>query len=356
MDDHMFRNPSNIHAVFHSVINNTGATRYLLNEILPTLEAHELVLWWREMTQPQPQEAMNSLHYLRNSKREGFLVRSRLIIFVLQILYLIHYRHQLSAVTINSISNLGAVIGCLFLRRDTDITVFIHERPRGKWLLAIGVLRWMKRASIVTVSPYNKTELEAAGLKARWIYPKAFFTDLTLSQSELPARSAGWNGLMIETVPDIVIVAHPDGSKGFALLRRLLKSLSRDLRITLYLSRPASDNLQPPPNVEIHVGQSLKQHHYKARLTVITSDPIQVKETFSYITAESLAAGTPVLCFPSGGISEQLIHGVNGHFVEDYTVAAFKAAIDRLFGDPGQHESLRSGVAAVNAHKYRYLT
>lgn len=353
------------HAVFHSVINHTGATRYLLTQVRPTLGSHRLVLWWPEMSLCKAfnyqdvveREAPAVVQYLRTSRQAGFLSQSRLIIFALQFLYLIAHRKHLEAVTINSLSNLGAIIGSFFLSTETKVTVYVHERPIGKWRLSIAVLRRLKRAHVVTVSPFNKSELEASGLSSRWKYPAAFSENLTFATNDVnaPDGFAPSPAGPPDTLPDILAVAHPDASKGFSFLCDLLVALGSQRRVSLYLSRAPATELAFPENVTVYIGQELALQHYRARVTVITSDPIGIKETFSYITAESLAAGTPVLCFPSGGISEQLIHGVNAHFVDDYTVAAFKAALDDLFAHPNRLERLRVGVLAVNKHKSGYL-
>jgi glycosyltransferase involved in cell wall biosynthesis len=338
------------HAVFHSVINRTGATRYLLTQVLPTLGAHHLVLWWPEITSAQDEFDVGGAIYLRGSEVTSLFARSRIVIFALQILYLLRHRNNLQSVTINSISNFGAIIGCLFMRADAKITVVVHERPIGKWRLSIAVLRRIKAAKIVTVSPFNKTELHAAGLLASWAYPSAFDTDLTQTAPQSAARIEDSE----ETLSDIVIVSHPDRSKGFALLCALLETLDSSFRVHLYLSYAPSTEIRFPSNVLVRVGQRVTRDHYRARLTVITSDPIGVKETFSFITAESLAAGTPVLCFPSGGISEQIIHGVNGHFVSDYSAASYKAEIESLFADTHRLDYLHAGTVAVNGLKARY--
>lgn len=353
------------HAVFHSVINHTGATRYLLIQVRPTLGSHHLVLWWPEMSickaindqDVVEREAPAAVHYLRNSRHNGFLSQSRLVIFALQIIYLIAHRKQLEEVTINTLSNLGAIIGSFFLSTETKLTVYVHERPIGKWYLPIAVLRRLKRVHVITVSPFNKAELAAAGLSARWKYPAAFSENLTFGayDADAPDRSVPSPVETPDPIPDILFVAHPDASKGFSFLCDLLVALGSQWRVSLYLSRAPATALAFPENVTVNIGQQLAPQHYRARVTVITSDPIGIKETFSYITAESLAAGTPVLCFPSGGISEQLIHGVNAHFVEDYSVAAFKAALDDLFAHPTRLERLRAGVLAVNEHKSAYL-
>lgn len=353
------------HAVFHSVINHTGATRYLLTQVRPTLGSHHLVLWWPEMSLCKPfndqdaveREAPAVVHYLRTSRHDGFLAQSRVVIFALQFLYLIAHRTHLEAVTINSVSNLGAIIGSFFLRTETKVTVFVHERPIGRWRLSIAVLRRLKRVNVVTVSPFNKAELEASGLSSCWKYPAAFSENLTFATDDANAP----DGSVLspagppDPFPDILVVTHPDASKGFSFLCDLLVALESQRRVSLYLSRAPATQLALPENVTVYIGQELAPQHYRARVTVITSDPISIKETFSYITAESLAAGTPVLCFPSGGISEQLIHGVNAHFVEDYTVAAFKAALDELFAYPERLERLRAGVLGVNEYKSAYL-
>jgi glycosyltransferase involved in cell wall biosynthesis len=337
-------------AVFHSVLNRTGATRYLISEVLPLFGEYRLVLWWPEEISRDGEGDGRDTLYLRGADATGRLARNRIVIFVLQILYLLRHRDSLNSVTVNSISNLGAMFGCLFLRACTKVTIIVHERPIGKWRISIAALHRIKSARILTVSPFNKAELQSAGITASWAYPTAFDTALAQDLPRPELRNKGHG----DAVPDIVIVSHPDKSKGFAFLCALLSDLDKTLTVHLYLSRSPATDLRIPHNVVVRVGQALTRDDYRARLTVITSDPFEIKETFSYITAESLAAGTPVLCFPSGGISEQLIHGVNSYFASDYSVAAFKTDIEWLFSNPTRLNALQAGTVAINKLKARY--
>ncbi|MEA2683752.1 MAG: hypothetical protein QOK05_2080 [Chloroflexota bacterium] len=73
--------------------------------------------------------------------------------------------------------------------------------------------------------------------------------------------------------------------------------------------------------------------------------PSIMRESFSLVTAEALAAGIPVLCSDSGGPEELVRHGVNGLVVESASVPAWRQTLARWSADPDLRQRLRAGAA-----------
>lgn len=327
-----------VHLVIHSVLNRTGASRYLQEELLPGATG-VLLLW----TAPDQEPTGWKVVALRGraappsqALRKGIW---RISVFLGQALYLFRNRHAISRVEINSVSNLGAITVTWLLPRRISTRLHVHESPLGKWRWPFRIVKWLFRGEIHTVSPYAQSELRRFGMRADWAYPRAF------SQ---PPREPG-----VDAPPrhDVLVIAHPDDSKGYRLLSEMLELLPRSTSVVVYLSVAPRTPLPKRDCTTYRIGRGITLADYDARICVHTTDPAFVKETFSYIVADAVAAGIPVVCSPSGGVSEQLIHGVNAMFCSSYDARAFARAIAWLLANDDMLGRLAAGARMVASTK-----
>ncbi len=338
-----------MHVIIHSVVNRTGASRYLREEIAP--HATGVLLVWAASTGPNL-EGWREIPLLSDGPPhlEGLAgLAWRLRALLAQGLYVIIHRSEFAAMDINGVSHLPAIVLSRFLNPSAVVRLHAHESPLGKWKMFYFVVRRFFRGEVFTVSPYMQAELRRAGIRAAWRYPRAFAAGAPMrasggGQDAGPLTDAGSRF-------DIIVVAHPDASKGYRLILEVLARLPRRLTVVLYLSRAPPESPRFAENVTCIIGRSVAPDAYRARLCLQATDPSSVRETFSYIVADSLAAGVPVLCAPSGGVSEQLIHGVNGWFTSAYSADAFVAAIQMLFSSPTLLEGLAHAARQVQTHK-----
>lgn len=323
--------------VFHGILNNTGAARYLLDEILPG-GSGVLITWAPAGDLPDGWcNIALSTGLKKTGRASGILWRLKIL--VKQFFFVVNRCREADAIHINSISNLGAIAAIGVLSPSIKVILYAHESPIGKWRQIYRFIKLIYRGKILTVSPYMQSELARVGLLSGWAYPKTFLATYVPDQALLPS--------------DVMMVAHPDESKGFNLIRDIIKGLPPKTSIRLYLSRAPLIDFQFPPNVNLILGKSLEPSDYKARLCILATNPVTTKETFSYITAESLSAGVPVVCSPSGGVSEQLIHLVNGYFVTEYHSQAFIDAVNMLLKNSVLCATLAEGARMCNAVKTR---
>lgn len=66
-------------------------------------------------------------------------------------------------------------------------------------------------------------------------------------------------------------------------------------------------------------------------------------ETLGLVVLEAMAAGTPVIAAPAGGVADHLRHEVNGLAYPPHDVAACTDAMRRLLEDRGLVDRLRAG-------------
>lgn len=311
--------------IVHSVINLTGASRFLLEDIVPRV-GDELVLWVaHDSVLPCAATPLLAGRANHRSRVAALLWRARAMIA--QMLFVLSHRNQVASLEINSVSNIGAIVASRFLPPRTPCRLYAHESPCGKWRLPYVLVRRWFRGDVHTVSVYMQAELRRIGIRASWRYPR-----LRTCEEHTPTPRY-----------DVMFIAHPDRSKGYELVQQVLAQLPEAVSAILYLSSPPNCPLQPKHNVEIVIGRALTRQDYCARLCVQATDPAFVKETFGYIVADSLSAGVPVVCAPSGGISEQLIHGFNAYFVKSYSPGAFTEAIVGLLDSPAALATLAAG-------------
>jgi glycosyltransferase involved in cell wall biosynthesis len=96
-----------------------------------------------------------------------------------------------------------------------------------------------------------------------------------------------------------------------------------------------------------------KQLLNEARCLLVTSS---VAETSSLVAMEALAAGTPVIAFPSGALPEVIEHGKTGYLVRHAReMADAIKAVDRLDPEDCRAEARRRFSAEVMVERYFHL-
>jgi glycosyltransferase involved in cell wall biosynthesis len=129
-----------------------------------------------------------------------------------------------------------------------------------------------------------------------------------------------------------------DPRKGFAQLRSAIEG-SPLLRNGFYLSVGNGHVRFPSPARHLHLGHIesdvlLASVYRAADLFVMPS----LEEAFGQTALESVACGTPVVAFATGGIPEIVLDGVNGRLCPVGDVNALREAIEELTHD----DSIRS--------------
>ncbi|MFC1688122.1 glycosyltransferase family 4 protein [Pseudomonadota bacterium] len=169
-------------------------------------------------------------------------------------------------------------------------------------------------------------------------------------------RSA-WN--LPREVPLILfgaVGATSDKRKGFDLLQRTLESLraSSIERVELVIfgaNRPRTDpNLFFPSTYVGNISDEsrLSQLYSAADVTVLPSRD----DNLPNVAIESLACGTPVAGFDTGGMTDIIDHQVNGILAPPENPEALAAGIQWILEDRNRHRQLAKQARAAAVEKY----
>lgn len=147
---------------------------------------------------------------------------------------------------------------------------------------------------------------------------------------------------------ELVEVAPRDRRLVWAGRRSREKGLNEAIAIAALLGRPltiagppapeAEDGTEDPSGSELRLGAQVEDLGWiprsevyralgRAEATLVTSS---IPESQSLVAIESLAAGTPVVAFSGGGLSEVIDHGGTGFLVPGGDVAAAARAVERV--------------------------
>ncbi|CAM3951694.1 glycosyltransferase [Deinococcus frigens] len=145
-----------------------------------------------------------------------------------------------------------------------------------------------------------------------------------------------------------------DTRKGFTELRRAAEVLARrpDAHgLELVVFGPLHGQTPPPMALKTHFLGSVDDDHALATLyagadlTVMPS----LEEAFGKVAMESLACGTPVVCFDSSGPADIVDHRVNGYLARHGDVADLAAGIAFLLDHPQPRALAGAALAKVTA-------
>jgi glycosyltransferase involved in cell wall biosynthesis len=122
--------------------------------------------------------------------------------------------------------------------------------------------------------------------------------------------------------------------KGFAYLAEALAGM-RDVPNLLLLSLGGGKPALDPSVRHVHLGRIrddrvLSMAYSAADVYVIAS----LQESFGQTVTESLACGTPVVGFASGGIPDMVRPGVTGHLAPTRDVGALRESVRQVLADP----------------------
>jgi len=130
-----------------------------------------------------------------------------------------------------------------------------------------------------------------------------------------------------------------DKNKGLDLLIKALdKTKKRKNKIILRIAGTHSlENYSIPDWISVECLDNLtpQQMYREYSMADITVVPSRL-ESFSLITLESMAVGTPVVAFAVGGIVDLIDHKTNGYLVQPYNTNDFAKGIDYLLSSPSR--------------------
>ena len=85
------------------------------------------------------------------------------------------------------------------------------------------------------------------------------------------------------------------------------------------------------------------------RAAYVLAAPILQEETFGSVVLEAQSVGLPVAAFPTGGLSEQIEHGVTGYLCPDSRLEDLVAGLEYFLRDPASRARIGAqALAAVN--------
>ncbi|MFT4901578.1 MAG: glycosyltransferase involved in cell wall biosynthesis [Lentimonas sp.] len=123
-------------------------------------------------------------------------------------------------------------------------------------------------------------------------------------------------------------------NKGGGSLAAALSRLARQMKFSLIVFGQGA--VKPIPNIplfqlgEIHTSQQLRIAYSAADLTLNPS----AMESFGLVAAESLACGTPVVCFDTTGLKDVVTHQIDGYRAMPFQVEDYCRGIEWCLSDP----------------------
>jgi glycosyltransferase involved in cell wall biosynthesis len=154
--------------------------------------------------------------------------------------------------------------------------------------------------------------------------------------------------------------ATEDRNKGFDLLVSSLEKLQLDNIELLVFGNNKNIKLKVPIPVTyysfVNDKKFLNKLYSAADITVVPSR----SESFSNVTIESLASGTPCVAFSVGGIKDILEHKISGYLAKPYDVEDFAKGIQyclsrKDMGIQGREKVVREYSLEVQAKRYLEL-
>jgi glycosyltransferase involved in cell wall biosynthesis len=140
--------------------------------------------------------------------------------------------------------------------------------------------------------------------------------------------------------------------KGFAYLAEALAGM-RDVEKLLLVSIGGGNPKIDPAVRHLHLGRIredriLSLAYSAADVYVIAS----LQESFGQTVTESMACGTPVVGFASGGIPDMVRPGVTGYLAPTRDVAALREAVKQVLADPAKRAEMSANCRRVVEQEY----
>ena len=239
--------------------------------------------------------------------------------------------HQLGSTDPNDLSHE------IWLRKKRALS---QVPPGGLHL--VGTSRWIaaeaKRSSLL-------------GDRAVTIIPNG------LDVNEFRPRDPKFSRDFFDLPPDAKIVLFAADSadtvrKGFAYLAEALAGM-RDIENLLLVSVGGGSPKLDPVVRHVHLGRIkddriLSLAYSAADVYVIAS----LQESFGQTVIESMACGTPVVGFASGGIPDMVRPGVTGSLAPTRDVEGLRNAVRRVLADPAKRAEMSANCRRIAEQEY----
>ena len=147
-----------------------------------------------------------------------------------------------------------------------------------------------------------------------------------------------------------------DYNKGFDLLLAALKRIENLDSICLLTVGSNYSQISEELNfLHHHLGEikstiEMIKIYNLAYITVVPSR----FESFSQVTLEAMACGSPVIAFDSSGPSEIITNNVNGYLVESFSIEHYSEKIDSVISDENLRDLLSKNARIRAVEKYSY--
>ncbi len=140
-------------------------------------------------------------------------------------------------------------------------------------------------------------------------------------------------------------------NKGFIYLRDALKYIPIDDYLLIIFGN-ANSELSLPSNLEVIRMGFIKDEKILVELYNLSDTVVAPsnQEVFGYTVCEAMACGTPAVCFPVGGLEEQVLHKENGYLAQYHDARDLAQGI--MFC--AEHTEELGKKARQSAEKYSY--
>ncbi len=230
----------------------------------------------------------------------------------------------------------------------------------NKWVWNRKLTYWSKPIQIVTPSRWLADCVKSSYLMRDWpveVIPNAIDVDKWIAIEKCQARS---QVSLPKDVPILLFGAiggTTDKRKGFDLLLEGLKRLKGNLSslelVIFGQSQPESPlNLGFPVHYTGHINEEeiLNQYYSAADVFIIPSRQDNLPNT----ALESLASGTPIIAFDTGGLSDLINHKRNGYLVKAFDADDLATGIKFFFEDQSRLAQLSKQARKDAEEKYSY--
>ena len=238
--------------------------------------------------------------------------------------------HQLGSTDVNDLSHQ------IWLRKQQALSALADDD-----LHLVGTSRWIageaKRSSLMGRFPVS---IIPNGLDVRDFAPRD--------------RKSARDFFDLPPEAKIVLFAADSTStvrKGFAYLAEALQGMTDVPDLLLVSVGGGSPQLAGVPHR--HLGRIkddrvLSLAYSAADVYVIAS----LQESFGQTVTESMACGTPVVAFASGGIVDMVRPGLTGELAPTREIPALREAVKRLLSDPARRAELGANCRRVAVEEY----
>lgn len=224
---------------------------------------------------------------------------------------------------------------------------------------------WQRKHESLTINRPGGMHLVAT---SRWIAAEAQRSSLlgkfpvtiipnALDTNDFAPRNKQFCREMLGLPPDaqvVLFVADDTNNirKGFGMLAEALRQMDADPRLTLLslgVGRPEVGGALR----HVHLGKVsndrfLSAIYSAADVYVIAS----LQESFGQTVIESMACGTPVVGFASGGIPDMVRPGVSGELAPTGDVLSLRMAVQRVLSDEGMRLTMSENCRRIALEEY----